>query len=143
MVEHVVQSKSEKTIFFVLGDGAGVGGYCFNGTELTKGHNFAKLGPTEKNMCSLIFCTDATYKISSSLLKMFSSFTTNKMHNGLVDVPIAKCLLNFFKVGGIKKIRGVGSMQGEWVMWFVNLRKQMSPQLALLHLKENICAELL
>ena len=29
-----------------------------------KGHNFAILGPTEKNTCSLIFCTDATYKHS-------------------------------------------------------------------------------
>ena len=38
-------------------------------TESKKGHNFAIQGPTEKkkkNKCSLIFCTDATYKISSS-----------------------------------------------------------------------------
>ena len=36
-------------------------------TESKKGHNFAIQGPTEKkNTCSLIFCTDATYKISSS-----------------------------------------------------------------------------
>ena len=36
-------------------------------TESKKGHNFAIQGPTEKkNMCSLIFCTDAIYKISSS-----------------------------------------------------------------------------
>ena len=35
--------------------------------ESKKGHNFAILGLTEKkNMGSLIFCTDATYKISSS-----------------------------------------------------------------------------
>ena len=34
MVEHVVQSKSEKKIFCVLGGG---GGYCFNGTKSTKG----------------------------------------------------------------------------------------------------------
>ena len=34
-------------------------------TESKKGHNFVIQGPTEKNMCSLIFCTDATYKISS------------------------------------------------------------------------------
>ena len=47
-------------------------------TESKKGHNFAIQGPTEKkNMCSLIFCTDATYQISSSKLKPFSSFTTN------------------------------------------------------------------
>ena len=49
-------------------------------TESKKGHNFAIQGPTKKkkNTCSLIFCTDATYKISSSWLKAFSSFTTNK-----------------------------------------------------------------
>ena len=37
-------------------------------TESKKGHNFAIQGPTEKkkNMCLLIFCTDATYKISNS-----------------------------------------------------------------------------
>ena len=36
-------------------------------TESNKGHNFAIQGPTEKKkMCSLIFCTDAIYKISSS-----------------------------------------------------------------------------
>ena len=37
-------------------------------TESKKGHNFAIQGPTEqkKNMYSLIFCTDAIYKISSS-----------------------------------------------------------------------------
>ena len=46
-------------------------------TKLKKGHNFAIQGPTEKNTCSPIFCTDATYKISSSYLKSFSSFTTN------------------------------------------------------------------
>ena len=36
--------------------------------ESKKGHNFAIQGPTEKkkNTCSLIFCTDAIYKISSS-----------------------------------------------------------------------------
>ena len=35
-------------------------------TESKKGHNFAIQGPTEKYTCSLIFCTDARYKISSS-----------------------------------------------------------------------------
>ena len=34
--------------------------------ESKKGDNFAIQGPTEKNTCSLIFCTDATYKISGS-----------------------------------------------------------------------------
>ena len=44
-------------------------------TEPKKGHNFAIQGLTEKkeNTCSLIFCTDTTYKIqvpssSSSLV---------------------------------------------------------------------------
>ena len=36
-------------------------------TESKKGHNFAIQGPTEKkNTCALNFCTDVTYKISSS-----------------------------------------------------------------------------
>ena len=36
-------------------------------TESKKGHYSAIQGPTEKkNTCSLNFCTDATYKISSS-----------------------------------------------------------------------------
>ena len=34
--------------------------------ESKKGHNFAIQGPTKKKTCSLIFCTDAIYKISSS-----------------------------------------------------------------------------
>ena len=55
-------------------------------TESKKGHNFAIQGPTvKKNTCSLIFCTDAIYKISSSWLKRFSSFTTNKRRNGQTD----------------------------------------------------------
>ena len=45
--------------------------------ESKTGHNFAIQEPTEKKTCSLIFCTDATHKISSSWLKPFSSFTTN------------------------------------------------------------------
>ena len=37
-------------------------------TESKKGHNFAIQGPTEKKkiIVRLFFCTDATYKISSS-----------------------------------------------------------------------------
>ena len=34
--------------------------------ESKKGHNFAIKGLTGKNMFLLIFCTDATYEISSS-----------------------------------------------------------------------------
>ena len=46
--------------------------------ESKKGHNFVIQGPTKKKICvRLFFCTDATYKISSSWLKPFSSFTTN------------------------------------------------------------------
>ena len=33
---------------------------------LKKGHNFAIQGLTEKKTCTLIFCTDDTYKNSSS-----------------------------------------------------------------------------
>ena len=61
------------------GGGAGGGGGGGGGGAATalvaqsrqRGHN--ELGPTEKKiMYSLIFCTDATYKISSSQLKLFS-----------------------------------------------------------------------
>ena len=34
--------------------------------ESKKGHKFAIKGPTEQNTYSLIFCTDATCKISTS-----------------------------------------------------------------------------
>ena len=43
--------------------------------ESKKGHNFDILDPTEKKMSSLIFCTDATHKISSTLLKRFSRYS--------------------------------------------------------------------
>ena len=43
--------------------------------ESKKGHNFAILGPKEKNMGLLIFCTAAIYKISSSWLKQFSRYS--------------------------------------------------------------------
>ena len=47
-------------------------------TESKKGHNFAIQCPTEKKIrVRLFFCTDAIYKISSSQLKPFSSFTAN------------------------------------------------------------------
>ena len=38
-----------------------------------------------KKRYSLIFCVHALYKISSSRLKWFSSFKTNKSSNGQVD----------------------------------------------------------
>ena len=34
--------------------------------ESKKGHNFAILGPNKKNTRSLMFCTDATYKLQDS-----------------------------------------------------------------------------
>ena len=46
---------------------------------------------TKNNRYSLIFCAHALYKISSSWLKWFSSFNTNKRSNGQVrgiTVPI-------------------------------------------------------
>ena len=36
---------------------------CHNRPKSKKGYNFAKLGPNERNMYSLKFCTDASYKI--------------------------------------------------------------------------------
>ena len=67
-VEHVVQSKSEKkkNIFFcVLGEGGGGAATALMAQSRQRGHN--ELGPPpQKIRCSLIFCTDATYKISSS-----------------------------------------------------------------------------
>ena len=50
MVEHVVQSKSEKKIFCVLGGGGGGGGgaTALMAQSRQRGHNLAKLGPTEK-----------------------------------------------------------------------------------------------
>ena len=69
---------------------AGVGGggaTALMAQNRQRGHNFAKLGLTaKKNMCLLIFCTDATYKISIFCkLRGFSSFTTNKRCNGQTD----------------------------------------------------------
>ena len=67
-VEHVVQSKSDKKknkkkTFFVCWGGGGATALMAQSRQ--RGHN--ELGPTEKKiMCSLIFCTDATYKVPSS-----------------------------------------------------------------------------
>ena len=47
--------------------------------ESKKGHSFAIQGPTEKKIrVHLFFCTDATYKISSSKLKRFFSLQPTK-----------------------------------------------------------------
>ena len=77
------ESKSEeKKIFFFLvvvfgGGGGGEGG------------GWRRRIPTEKNKTQnnrylLIFCAHAPYTISSSWLKRFSSFNTNKRSNGQV-----------------------------------------------------------
>ena len=39
------------------------------------GHTFAILGPTEKNVHSLLFCTDATYKISRFYTNWFTNYS--------------------------------------------------------------------
>ena len=43
--------------------------------ESKKGHNFAIQGPTEKNTRSLIFCSDATYKISRFYTNWFPRYS--------------------------------------------------------------------
>ena len=65
------ESKSEekKNLFFFFLGGGGEGGEKEN---------------TKNNRYSLIFCAHALYKISSSWLKWFSSFNTNKRSNGQV-----------------------------------------------------------
>ena len=48
--------------------------YCYNG-GIKIGNNFAILGPTKKNMRSLIFCTDVAYKISRFYTNWFPRFS--------------------------------------------------------------------
>ena len=71
------ESKSEeKKIFFgVCGGGGG-------GVDRERGGVPTEKKNTENNRYSLIFCAHALYKISSSWLKWFSSFNTNKRSNG-------------------------------------------------------------
>ena len=54
--------------------GGGVGGFQLKKRKQKK----------KNNKYSLIFCAHALYKISSSWLKWFSSFNTNKRSNGQV-----------------------------------------------------------
>ena len=72
------ESKSEE--FFFLGGGGGGGGRKRGGEkgDSNRGKN------TKNNRYSLIFCAHALYKISSSWLRWFSSFNTNKRSNGQV-----------------------------------------------------------
>ena len=70
-VEHVVQSKCEKknkkkTYFFVCWVGGGGGGVATALMAQSRQWGIRTRSDRKKIMCSLIFCTDATYKISSS-----------------------------------------------------------------------------
>ena len=66
--------------FFLGGGGRGRGERDGGGG----GFQPKKRKHTKKNRYSLIFCAHALYKISSSWLKRFSSFNTNKRSNGQV-----------------------------------------------------------
>ena len=83
------ESKSEEFFFFFffLGGGGGGGGGGLGGGWRKRGRSripTEKKENTKNNRCSLIFCAHALYKISSSWLKWFSSFNTNKWSNGPV-----------------------------------------------------------
>ena len=67
------ESKSEDFFFFLGGGGGG-------GRGEGGGGGFQP----EKNNRYSFFCAQALYKISSSWLKWFSSFNTNKRSNGQV-----------------------------------------------------------
>ena len=77
--------KKKKTFFFLFwgvgvgGVGGGGGGERERGGE--EGDSNRKKENTKNNRYSLIFCAHALYKISSSWLKWFSSFNTNKRSN--------------------------------------------------------------
>ena len=74
------ESKSEeKKSFFLVRGG---GGRCGGGRE--GGGKENNNNKKKNNRYSLIFCAHALYKISSSWLKWFSSFNTNKRSNGQV-----------------------------------------------------------
>ena len=70
-----IESKSED-LFLWGGGGGGVG--------VEEGDSNPKKENTKNNRYSLICCAHALYKISSSWLKWFSSFNTNKRSNGQV-----------------------------------------------------------
>ena len=91
-------------------------------TESKKGHNFAIQGPTEKkNTCSLIFVLMLYIKFqvptsSGSLVLQPTKGVTDRRTDGLTDGqrvrladgqtdrPKPICPLNFFEVGGIKRV---------------------------------------
>ena len=70
--------KESKSVFF-LGGGGGRGG---GGGEMREeGDSNRKKENIKNNRYSLIFCAHALHKISSSWLKWFSCFNTNKRSN--------------------------------------------------------------
>ena len=81
------ESKSEeKRIFFFLGGAGGGGG----------GGGFQPKKRKHKKQNVLAnFCAHALYKISSSWLKWFSSFKTNKRSNGQVRAKLCQCFTEF------------------------------------------------
>ena len=64
--------------------GGGGGGGVERDREAGGDSNRKKKENKNNNRCSLIFCAHALYKISSSWLKWYSSFNTNKRSNGQV-----------------------------------------------------------
>ena len=71
------ESKSEEIFWGEGGGGGGEGEGGETGFQPKKEN-------TKNNRYSLIFCAHALYKFSSSWLKWFSSFNTNKRSNGQV-----------------------------------------------------------
>ena len=77
------ESKSLKNFFFFFFFLGGGGGRGEGGERDGGGGGFQpkKRKHKKNNRYSLIFCAHALYKISSSWLKRFSSFNTNKKSN--------------------------------------------------------------
>ena len=81
------ESKSEEIFFYLFiyfffaGRGGGGGGGGERGGEGLEGDSNRKKENTKNNRYSPIFCAHALYNISSSWLKWFSSFNTNKRSN--------------------------------------------------------------
>ena len=74
--------------FFLCGVGTEGGGGGGEGRSGGKGVSDRK---KKTNMYSLTFCAHGLYEISSSYLKWFSSFYTNKTSNGQVrDITLTR-----------------------------------------------------
>ena len=83
------ESKSEEKnpffFFFFGGGGGGGGGEREGGREREEeGDSNRNKENTKNNRYSLIFCAHALYKISSSWLKCFFRFNTNKRNYGQI-----------------------------------------------------------